>query len=70
MRATTLMTIQLVSLALIVGCADNMLEKTLPSILFVTAFITFAACSIYIERNEKRIIRENNRYFERESTRS
>ena len=70
MRATTLMTIQIASLALIVGCADNMLEKTLPSILFITAFITFAVCSIYIGRNEKRIIRENNRFFERDSTRS
>ena len=61
MRATTLMTIQIISLALIVGCAENFLEETLPSILFVSAFIIFATCSIYIGRHEKEIIRDNNR---------
>ncbi len=65
MRATTLMTAQITSLALIIGCADNFLEKPLPSILFISSFIIFAACSIYIGRHEKEIIRDNNRRHER-----
>ena len=61
MKATTLITIQFISLMVIIGSADGVLKEALASLLF---FLAFAASSIYISRNNKKIIRDTNRYFE------
>ncbi len=61
MKASTLTTIQIASLALIVGSAEGAFEELLPGIIFILSFITFALCSIYIGRNEKKIIHDTNR---------
>ncbi|MBQ8271081.1 MAG: hypothetical protein IJZ22_07775 [Bacteroidaceae bacterium] len=63
MKASTLTTIQITSLALIIGCAEGALEDFLSSIVFILSFTAFAMCSIYIGRNEKRIIRDTNRRY-------
>lgn len=65
MKADTLITIQLISLALIIGSAEGFLENTISSITFIVAFIIFAVCSIYIGRNRKDIIKETNRRYSR-----
>lgn len=64
MKATTLITIQFISLMVIIGSADGVLKEALASLLFFLAFAAFAASSIYISRNNKKIIRDTNRYFE------
>lgn len=61
MRTTTLMTIQFISLALIISCAEKLLTEIFPTIIFLSAFIVFASCSLYISKHEKELIRENNR---------
>ena len=63
MGANTLISIQFISLALMIGCCENILDEVLPTIIFVTSFTTFAACSIYIGRNKKKIIRDTNRRY-------
>lgn len=63
MKTTTLMTIQFVSLILIIGSADGLLCSIVPTIVFFISFATFAMCSIYIGRHDKELIRENNRRY-------
>ncbi len=63
MRATTLMGIQLLSLVLIIGSAEGVMDEFLPTIIFILSFTAFALCSIYIERHEKEIIRDTNRRY-------
>ncbi len=65
MKADTLITIQLISLALIIGSAEGFLENTISSITFIVTFILFAVCSIYIGRNKKDIIKETNQRYSR-----
>lgn len=65
MRTTTLMSVQFISLILMIGCAESLLCKTLPTILFILSFMVFAACSIYISRHEKKLIRNNVRRYEK-----
>lgn len=65
MKTTTLMTIQFLSLVLMIGSAEELLFKMVPSVLFILSFATFAACSIYISRHEKELIRENNRRYKK-----
>lgn len=63
MRTTTLMTIQFLSIVLMLGSAEGLLCDTLPSVLFILSFAAFAACSIYINNHEKELIRDNNRRY-------
>lgn len=65
MKADTLITIQLISLAFIIGSAEGFLENTISSITFIVAFIIFAISSIYIGRNRKDIIKETDRRYSR-----
>lgn len=65
MKADTLITIQLISLALIIGSAEGFLENIISSITFTAAFIVFAVCSIYIGRNKKEIARDTDMRYSR-----
>lgn len=47
MRTTTLMSLQFISLITMIGSAESLLCKAMPTILFVLSFSVFAACSIY-----------------------
>lgn len=48
-----------------IGSAEELLCKAVPSILFIASFATFAACSIYISRHEKELIRENKQRYKK-----
>lgn len=65
MRTTTLMSIQFTSLVLMIGCTDALLCEILPSFLFILSFAAFAACSIYISKHEKELIRDNARRYKK-----
>ncbi len=66
MKANTLISIQLISLALMIGCCESILDEFLPTMAFVVSFIIFAACSIYIGKNQKKIIRDTNRRYSKD----
>lgn len=63
MKATTLITIQFISFICIIGSTEGLFKEAFASIIFFLAFASFAITSIYISRNDKRIIRDTNRYF-------
>ncbi|MBQ8543256.1 MAG: hypothetical protein IJ436_07275 [Bacteroidaceae bacterium] len=63
MKTTTLMTIQFLSLILIIGSADGLLHSALSTIIFFASFAAFATCSIYIGEHDKELIRDNNRRY-------
>lgn len=65
MKTTTLMTIQFISLLLMIGCAESLLMAIVPSIIFIISFISFASCSIYISNHEKELIRDNCRRYKK-----
>ncbi|MBQ7947660.1 MAG: hypothetical protein IKL54_06960 [Bacteroidaceae bacterium] len=65
MRTTTLMSLQFISLITMIGCAESLLCKVMPTILFVLSFSVFAACSIYISKHEKELIRDNARRYKK-----
>lgn len=42
-----------------IGTADSLFTATLPTIIFFTAFVIFARCSIYISENRKWLVKKN-----------
>lgn len=63
MRTTALMSLQLLSLLFLVGSANSVLENTFATTVFAISFFSFAACSIYISKHQKRLLREIEREF-------
>lgn len=60
MKAQTLISIQLTSLIIMAGCGSMVFKSIIATILFVSAFLIFIRCSIYIEKNRKRLLREHS----------
>lgn len=60
MKAQTLISIQLTSLIIMAGCGPMIFKSIIATILFVSAFLIFIRCSIYIEKNCKHLLREYN----------
>ena len=65
MRAVKLIAIQFASLLTLIASAERLMEDVSSTIIFFLSFATFAAASLYISRNEDRLIREINVIFER-----
>lgn len=63
MKTTVLISLQMISLLMLIGSANNLFESVLATTVFTTSFFTFAACSIYISEHQKRIMRELEREF-------
>lgn len=61
MKATTLISLQLTALIIMAGTAAMTFRSIIATILFLTSFLVFIRCSIYIEKNKKRLLREYNR---------
>lgn len=53
MNAKILLSLQLASLIIMLGTAELLFVKTVPTILFVTSLAIFFKCSIYISKHEK-----------------
>ena len=63
MKAITLMVTQLVSLIILSASADGLFEKTECTLTFILSFIAFAACSIYIGKHQKELLKEVERDY-------
>lgn len=61
MKATTLISLQLTALIIMAGTATMTFRSIIATILFLASFLVFIRCSIYIEKNKKRLLREYNR---------
>lgn len=44
-----------------IACGPMLFSSIVATILFISAFYIFIRCSIYIEKNAKRLLRECNR---------
>ena len=60
MKAPTLISLQLIAIIVMIGCGSMVFKSILATTLFVLAFFLFIRCSIYIEKNAKRLLRECN----------
>ena len=60
MNAKTLIALQITSFIIMLGTAELLFVKILPSIFFFTSLVIFANIGIYINKNEKWLIKEIN----------
>ncbi|MBE6296233.1 MAG: hypothetical protein E7086_07005 [Bacteroidales bacterium] len=61
MKAEVLVSLQLTAIIIMIACGPMLFSSTFATILFISAFYIFIRCSIYIEKNAKRLLRECNR---------
>lgn len=61
MKAEVLVSLQLTAIIIMIACGSMLFSSTFVTILFISAFYIFIRCSIYIEKNAKRLLRECNR---------
>lgn len=61
MKASTLISLQLTCIIIMAGTASMIFRSIIATTLFILSFIVFIQCSIYIEKNKKRLLREHNR---------
>lgn len=61
MKAEVLVSLQLTAIIIMIACGSMLFNSTIATILFISAFYIFIRCSIYIEKNAKRLLRECNR---------
>lgn len=59
MNAKILISLQLISFIIMLGTAEQLFMNILSTIFFLISLAVFAKCSIYINKNEKRL---NNNY--------
>ncbi|MBR4065809.1 MAG: hypothetical protein IKJ97_03555 [Bacteroidaceae bacterium] len=59
MKAQTIISLQITSIIIMAGTATMIFKSDIATILFILSFIVFIRCSIYIEKNKKRLLREN-----------
>ena len=60
MNAKILIALQITSFIIMLGTAESLFVKIFPSIFFFTSLIIFAKTGIYINKNEKWLIKEIN----------
>lgn len=59
MNARTILLIQAISFILMLGTAEQLFTNIIPTIVFILSFVMFARCSIFINKNEKWLMKEN-----------
>lgn len=57
MNVKLLLFIQIASFLLMLGTAEHLFTGIISSIIFVLSFVMFARSSIYINKNEKHLLR-------------
>lgn len=60
MNAKILISLQLTSLIVMLGTAELLFVSTIPTIIFITSLALFAKSSIYISKNEKWLLNDND----------
>ena len=61
MKAGTLISLQLTCMVIMAGTGFMIFRSAIATIMFVLAFAVFMLSSIYIEKNRKRLLRENSK---------
>lgn len=61
MNTKILLLVQLASFILMIGTAERLFSSLTATIIFIIAIATFAKSSVYINKNEKWLLRENGR---------
>lgn len=59
MKAQTIISLQITSIIIMAGTATMIFKSDIATILFILSFLVFIRCSIYIEKNKKRLLKEN-----------
>lgn len=59
MKAGSLISLQLASIIIMAGTAFMIFRSIIATLLFISAFLVFMRCSIYIEKHKKRLLRES-----------
>ena len=59
MKAQTIISLQITSIIIMAGTATMIFKSDIATILFILSFLVFIRCSIYIEKNKKRLLEEN-----------
>ena len=59
MNAKLLIALQIASFIVMLGTAEQLFTKTLPTIFFMLSLLLFAKCSIYIGKNENWLINDS-----------
>ncbi|MBR2318045.1 MAG: hypothetical protein IKA52_00020 [Bacteroidaceae bacterium] len=60
MNARLIILLQAISFIVMLGTAEQLFANIVPTILFIASFILLAKCSIYIGKNEKWLLKEND----------
>ena len=59
MKAQTIISLQITSIIIMAGTATMIFKSDIATILFILSFLVFIRCCIYIEKNKKRLLKEN-----------
>ena len=60
MNAKILISLQLASFIIMLGTAEQLFVNTIQTIVFLTSLALFTKISIYISKNEKWLIKDND----------
>lgn len=61
MNAKQILSLQIASLITMLLTAENLFSSRGATLIFATSLFLFARCSIYINKNSKRLLRELNK---------
>lgn len=61
MQSIKILTLQVISLLVLIGSAEDFMERITATLFFILSFMIFASCSIYISRHEKELLRDIRR---------
>ena len=56
-----MISLQLTSMIIMAGTGAMIFRSAFATIMFISAFAVFMRCCIYIEKNRKRLLRENRK---------
>ena len=61
MNAKQILALQIISLVIMLFTIENLFTYKATTLIFAFAFLVFARCSIYINKNSKRLLKELSR---------
>ncbi len=61
MNAKQILALQVISLVIMLFTIENLFTYKATTLIFAIAFLVFARCSIYINKNSKRLLKELSR---------
>lgn len=68
MRTMHIMGVQITSLLTAIFSADGILNDTFATMTFIISFISFAACSIYINKHTNELLEDIDNYYKKKES--